>query len=78
MWSKGAAWPAQHVAHNGLGVLVSSPPLLFYFSTTLSAPNREVNVLKFRDSHLMLVTKVHLALILARIPKKINKKERKI
>lgn len=67
MWSKGAAPPAQHVAHNGLGRLVSRPlfvpPFLLCFFTTLSTPNREVNILRFWDSLLTLVTKVHMALI---------------
>lgn len=81
MRSNGAARPAQHVAHNGLGRLASSPPLssllLFYFSTTLSTPSREVNILRFRDLHLTLVTKVHLALIPNAHQKKTKKKTKK-
>lgn len=84
-WSKGEAQPAQHVAHNGLARLVSHlHPLClasfvsFFFYLTLSTPNKDVNILTFRDSHLTLDTKVHLALILnAHQKKKERSKQRK-
>lgn len=74
MWSKGAAQPAQHVAHNGLGRPVSRPLLLpplllieklfsFFLQQHCQPTTGKRTSSDFRDSLLMLVTKVGTALI---------------